>query len=145
MIATTARVISADNGTALVEPTMESGCGGCKASSSCAVSGLGKYFSNNRQAIAVRCDASVHAGDQLHMTMNEGDFIKAGMLVYLLPSVFIIIGAGCAASLDFGDAGALAGAVLGFVGGLLIVRLIGWTPNMTVRKQKNLFNEGDTP
>lgn len=145
MIETTARVISSGNGTALVEPTMESGCGGCKASSTCAVSGLGKYFSNNRQAISVRCDAGVRAGDQLHMAMNEGDFIKAGMLVYLLPSVFIIIGAGIAASLDFGDAGALAGAALGFVSGLLIVRFVGWKPNMIVRNQNNLFNEGETP
>jgi sigma-E factor negative regulatory protein RseC len=141
MIATSARVISIVDGTASVEPTTQSGCGGCKSSSSCAVSGLGKYFSNKRQAIFVQCDASVHAGDELHMTMSEGDFLKAGALAYLLPSLFTIMGAGFAATLGFKDAGAVVGAALGFAGGLLLVRLINWVPRMTVSQ----FNEGDTP
>jgi sigma-E factor negative regulatory protein RseC len=145
MIKTSARVISADNGTVLVEPTTESGCGGCKTSSTCAVSGLGKYFSNNRKAIAVRCDSSVRAGDVLHLTMSEVDFLKAGILVYLLPSLLTIIGAGIAAMLDYGDVGAVAGAALGFVSGLLLVRLLAWAPRMTVRQVNGLFNEGDTP
>ena len=143
MIATSARVITVANGTAQVEPTAQSGCGGCKTSSSCAVSGLGKYFSNNRKAISVQCDASIRAGDELHMTMSEADFLKAGVLAYLLPSLFTIIGAGLATTLGYKDAGAVAGAVLGFASGLLLVRLIAWKPRMTVSQVT--FNEGDTP
>jgi sigma-E factor negative regulatory protein RseC len=143
MIATSARVISIVDGTARVEPTAQSGCGGCKTRSSCAVSGLAKYFSNTRQTIEVQCDAQVRAGDELHMTMSEGDFLKAGVLAYLLPSLFTIAGAGFAASLEYKDAGAVVGAALGFAGGLLLVRLINWAPNMTVARTK--FNEGDTP
>ncbi|MDO8206650.1 MAG: SoxR reducing system RseC family protein [Gallionella sp.] len=143
MIATSARVITSTNGIAQVEPTAQFGCGGCKTSSSCAVSGLGKYFSNNRKAIAVSCDASVRAGDELHMTMSEADFLKAGVLAYLLPSLFTIAGAGLAATLGYKDAGAVVGAALGFASGLLLVRLIAWVPRMTVSQVT--FNEGDTP
>ncbi|MFA6972609.1 MAG: SoxR reducing system RseC family protein [Gallionella sp.] len=145
MIATSARVITIANGTAQVEPTAQSGCGGCKTSSSCAVSGLGKYFSNNRKTIEVKCDASVRAGDELHMTMSEADFLKAGVLAYLLPSLFTIIGAGLAATLNDSDVGAVAGAALGFASGLLLVRLLAWVPRMTVRQVNGLFNEGDAP
>ena len=145
MIATSARVISADNGTVLVEPTAQSGCGGCKVSSTCGVSGLWKYFSKNRKAIVVRCDSTVRAGDELHFTMNEIDFLKAGLLAYLLPSLLTIIGAGSAATLDFGDVGAVAGAAFGLVSGLLLVRLIAWTPRMTVHQANGLFNEGEAP
>jgi positive regulator of sigma E activity len=110
---------------------------------------LGKYFSANRNAIAVRCDASVSAGDELQLSMSESDFLKAGLLAYLLPSVLTIIGAGLAASLDFGDAGAVLGAVSGFVGGMLIVKLLAWKPHMKVRQVQvslnSLFNEGETP
>jgi sigma-E factor negative regulatory protein RseC len=109
------------------------------------VSGLGKYFSNNRKAISVQCDATVRAGDELHMTMSEVDFFKAGVLAYLLPSLFTIVGAGLAATLAYGDAGAVAGAVLGFASGLLLVRAINWVPRMTVRQVNGLFNEGDAP
>ena len=141
MIATSARVISIVDGTAKVEPTLESGCGGCRSSSACAVSGLGKYFSNKRQAITVQCDAAVNAGDELQVTMSEGDFLKAGLLAYLLPSLFTIIGAGLAATLGYQDAGAVVGAVLGFAGGMLLVRLINWVPHMTVSQA--MFNKGE--
>lgn len=143
MIATSARVISVVNGTAQVESTAQSGCGGCKTKSSCAVSGLGKYFSNNRKAIAVSCDASIRAGDELQVTMSEVDFLKAGVLAYLLPSLFTIFGAGLAATLEYKDAGAVVGAALGFASGMSLVRLINWKPRMTVSQAT--FNEGDTP
>lgn len=143
MIATSARVIAVANGNASVEPTAQSACSGCRTSSSCAVSGLGKYFSNNRQTITVRCDAEVLPGDELQVTMSEADFLKAGVLAYLLPSLFTIIGAGLAATLEYKDAGTVVGALLGFVSGLLLVRLINWAPSMTVARVT--FNEGDTP
>ena len=134
MIETTARVVSCDNGTALVEPTAQSGCGGCQSRSVCGVSGLGKYFSGNRKAIEVKCDANVRAGDELQLSMSEGDMLKAGLLAYLLPSVLTITGAGIAAMLGYGDVGAVAGAVSGFAGGMLIVKLLGWKPGMTAHQ-----------
>lgn len=145
MISTSARVIAIANGMAQLAPTVQSGCGGCKTKSSCAVSGLGQYFSSNRQAIVVPGDETVRAGDELHMTMSEADFLKAGLLAYLLPSVFTIVGAALADNFAFGDAGAVAGALSGFAGGLLLVKVINWAPHMTVRRINGLFNEGDTP
>jgi sigma-E factor negative regulatory protein RseC len=132
MISTSARVISIVDGTAKVAPTAKSACTSCRTSSSCGISGLGKYFSGNREAISVECDASVRPGDELQVLMSETDFLKAGLLAYLMPSLLTITGAALAAS--FGDVGAVAGAALGFVFGMLLVRLINWTPNMTVGK-----------
>lgn len=135
MIETTARVVSADNGTILVEPSNESGCGGCKSRSVCGLSGLGKYFSGNRKAIEVRCDASVRAGDELQLSMSEGDMLKAGLLAYLLPSVLALVGAGIAASFGLGDVGAVFGAAAGIALGLLLGRLTGWVPHMVMHKR----------
>lgn len=143
MIETSVRVVSVADGMVSVAPDEQSGCGGCRSRSSCAVSGLGRYFSNNRQAILVRCDAKVLPGDELYMAMSEADFLKAGVLAYLLPSVFTIAGSGILAALGYGDVGAVAGAALGFFGGLLLVRSIGWVPGMTVSQTKH--NKGDTP
>jgi sigma-E factor negative regulatory protein RseC len=135
MIETTARVVSISNGTAQIDPTTTSGCGGCKSRNSCGVSGLGKYFSNTRKSIEVECDASIHAGDELQLSMSEGDLLKAGLLVYLLPVVFALIGAGGASSIGFGDIGAVLGMSLGFVIGLLLARLSGWAPNLVAQKK----------
>jgi len=144
MIATSARVISSSNGIAHVEPSMESGCGGCKSRSSCGVSGLGKYFSGNRKTIEVKCDASIRAGDELQLSMSEGDLLKAGLLAYLLPSVLALVVAGIAASLDFGDAGAVLGAGVGFALGFLLARLSGWVPRITVQHKNENFSKGET-
>ena len=102
MIETTARVVSISNGIAQIDPTTTSGCGGCKSRNSCGVSGLGKYFSNTRKSIQVNCDQNIRAGDELQLSMSEGDLLKAGLLVYLLPVVFALIGAGGASSIGFG-------------------------------------------
>lgn len=139
MIETSARVISSANGTVLVEPAIESGCGGCKSRSSCGVSGLGKYFSTNRKAIAVRCDANVSAGDELQLSMSEGDLIKAGLLAYLLPCVFSLIGAGVSSSLGLGDASAALSAGVGMAAGFVSGRLTGWVPRIDVNKTRAAF------
>jgi sigma-E factor negative regulatory protein RseC len=144
MIETSARVVSSENGTVMVEPSAESGCGGCHSHSVCGVSGLGKYFSGNRKAIPVKCDASVRAGDELQLSMSEGDMLKAGLLAYLLPSVLALAGAGIAAANGQGDAGAVLGAAAGVAVGLLLGRLTGWVPHM-VAQRKNEFTKGDTP
>lgn len=136
MIETTARVVSSDNGTVMVQPSTQSGCGGCGSRSVCGVSGLGKYFSGNRKAIAVKCDANVHAGDELQLSMNEGDMIKAGLLAYLLPSVLALIGASVAAAYGWGDVGAVLGAAAGVAVGLLAGRLTGWVPRMQAQRKE---------
>jgi sigma-E factor negative regulatory protein RseC len=133
MIETTARVVTAENGTVMVEPSTQSGCGGCASRSSCGVSGLGKYFSHNRKAIAVQCDANVRAGDELQLSMSEGDLLKAGLMAYLLPSVLALVGAGIAASFGLGDVGAVFGAAAGIALGFLLGRLTGWVPKMSVK------------
>jgi len=136
MIETTARVVSTDNGTILVEPSNESGCGGCKSRSVCGVSGLGKYFSGNRKAIEVHCDSIVRTGDELQLSMSEGDMLKSGLLAYLLPSVLALAGAGAGASLGLGDIGAVLGAASGVAVGLLLGRLSGWVPHMYANLKK---------
>jgi sigma-E factor negative regulatory protein RseC len=136
MIETTARVVSSDNGTVMVQPSTQSGCGGCGSRSVCGVSGLGKYFSGNRKAIAVKCGANVHVGDELQLSMSEGDMLKAGLLAYLLPSVLALIGASAAAAYGWGDVGAVLGAAAGVAVGLLIGRLTGWVPHMEAQRKE---------
>ncbi|MGC2165188.1 MAG: SoxR reducing system RseC family protein [Gallionella sp.] len=143
MITNTARVIATNNGIASLAPTSRSGCGGCQQSSACAVSGLGKYISLNRKPVALPCEANVQPGDELQLSMSESDFLKTGMLVYLLPTVLTLLGAGLAASLGFDDVGAVIGAGSGFFGGLLLVRLIAWQPQIVIHQTEIEINQGD--
>lgn len=136
MIETSARVVSASDGTVMVEPSTQSGCGGCQSRNVCGVSGLGKYFSHNRKAIAVKCDANVRAGDELQLSMSEGDLLKAGLMAYLLPSVLALVGAGVAAAFGLGDVGAMLGAASGMAVGFLLGRWTGWVPQMHAQRKE---------
>ena len=134
MISAPVRVVSSADGIAQVEPTEKSGCGACTSSGSCGVSGLGKYFSHSRKTIAVRCDANVRAGDELQLSMSEGDLLKAGLLAYLLPTVLALTGAGIGAAFGLGDVGAVLGAANGMAAGFLLGRWTGWAPQMSAKK-----------
>ena len=136
MISAPVRVISAADGVAHVESAAQSGCGGCQSRNSCGVSGLGKYFSSTRKAIAVKCDSDVRAGDELQLSLSEGDMLKAGLLAYLLPSVLALVGAGVAAGYGFGDVVAVFGAGMGMAVGFLLGRLSGWVPQMHAQRKE---------
>jgi sigma-E factor negative regulatory protein RseC len=138
-------VVSTDNGKILIEADTQSSCGGCKSRSVCGVSGLGKYFSNTRKAIEVQCDNDVRAGDELQLSMDEGDLLKAGLLAYLLPSVLALVGAAVAAAYGLGDIGAVLGAAAGVAIGLLIGRVTGWVPAMIAQRKNQTFSKGETP
>lgn len=138
MISAPVRVISVADGKAQVEPTGQSGCGGCASRSVCGVSGLAKYFSGGRKPVEVQCATTVRAGDELQLQMEEGELLRAGMLAYLLPSLFAVGGAAVATLSGYGDAAAVLGAACGIAAGLLLARLVRWSP-LTVAEKKESF------
>jgi sigma-E factor negative regulatory protein RseC len=136
MIETRTRVITAAGGTAWVQTTEDSGCGGCGARSSCAVSGLSKYFARHQRSIPVACDSSVRAGDDLMVTVSESDLLKAGLMAYLLPAVLAVLGASLAALNGLGDAGTAGGMAAGVILGLLSARLLAGTSKLRARSNR---------
>lgn len=123
MIETKVRVLQAGDGMAWVEPTEQNGCGACQAKSTCAISGLGKFFSNRRQPIQVRAD-DAHTGQQFTVAMQESDFLKVGLVTYLIPSLLAVVGASIASANGMGDAWSAIGMALGFLVGLLPASLL---------------------
>lgn len=140
MISTPVRVIAVQDRVAQVEATAQSGCGGCASREACGVSGLGKYFSARRKAVAVPCDGTLRAGDEVQLLMDDGDLLKAGLLAYLLPCVLAVVGAALLSAQ--GDAAAALGAAGGAVAGGLLARGSGWTPRVFVETSSI---KGETP
>ena len=145
MITTRIRVIRAANGTAWVQPTEDSGCGGCGARSSCAVSGLAKYFARHQRSIPLSCDRSVQAGDELVVAVSESELLRAGLMAYLLPAVLAVLGASLAALKGLGDAGTVGGMAAGVILGLLGARLLGGTSRLYARHKHVSIPEGEAP
>jgi sigma-E factor negative regulatory protein RseC len=133
MISAPVRVIAVKDRVAQVVPTEKSGCGGCASREACGVSGLGKYLSSRRKTIEVACSGQVRAGDELQLSLSEGDLLKAGLLAYLLPCVAAVTGAALAS--DYGDVGAVLGAAVGAAGGFVLARVSSWTPQVSAIKR----------
>lgn len=122
MIETKVRVLSTGRGMAWVEATEQNGCGACQAKSACAISGLGRFFSSRRQPIPV-CADGAQAGLEYTVAIEESDFLKAGLVAYLIPSLLAVVGAGIASANGLGDAWSVIGMALGFLLGMLFASL----------------------
>lgn len=152
MIETRVRVLHASRDIAWVEPTEQSGCGACQAKSACAVSGLGRFFSSRRQPIPVSSN-DARPGQQYTVAVQESDFLKAGLVAYLIPSVLAVVGAGIASSAGLGDAWSVIGMALGFLLGLLLASLLSGrlAPPIAMYASPQLIsesipsNQGETP
>jgi sigma-E factor negative regulatory protein RseC len=143
MIETKTRIVSIVDGTAWVKPTEDSGCGGCGSRSSCAVSGLAKYFSRHQKLVPVPCDASARPGDELTVAVPDGDLLKAGLLAYLLPAALGVFGAALGASYGLGDPGAVVGMAGGVALGLLTARLVSRKSRLRTGRTTNSISQGD--
>lgn len=148
MIETKVRVLTAGHGMAWVEPTEQNGCGACQAKSACAVSGLGKFFSSRRQPIQV-CADDMRPGQQYTMAMHESDFLKVGLVTYLIPALSAVLGASIASANGMGDAWSVIGMALGFLVGLLPASLLSTrlTPPLAMHATPESIplNQGETP
>ncbi len=144
MIEAKVRVVSSRDGEMQVISTESSGCGGCGSRNVCGVSGLAKYFAGGRKPVAVSCSANVQPGQELHMQMQEGDLLKAGVMAYLVPSLFAIAGAALVTQMGYGDAWSVLGALGGVALGLLLIRVFHWKPTFTATSTHSI-QEGETP
>jgi sigma-E factor negative regulatory protein RseC len=129
MIETRVRVTAAGEGMAWVAASAESGCGACQAQSTCGISGLGKFMSNRRPDLPIgQCDAK--AGDELLLSIDEAELVRAGLFAYLLPAVLAVTAAALADTLGVDDLASLAAALAGLGAGLLIARHLAPKPRM---------------
>lgn len=148
MIETRVRVIRADQDTAWVEPTEQGGCEACQTKAACGLSnvtsGLGRYFSHRRRAIPV-CVANARPGEHLTVVMSEADFLKAGVLAYLLPTLLAVAGAAGVSISGAGDAWTALGMALGFAAGILLANRLARPLPLAVGTDPLSSNQGEAP
>jgi sigma-E factor negative regulatory protein RseC len=106
---------------ALVELCGDASCGQCGSRHACGVSmddGRGPKLFRLPNIIGAR------AGDRVMLTVPAGAVLKAAALSYLIPVLAALAGA-AAGNAWYGDPGALLGAGLGLVVGMILLRLAG--------------------
>jgi len=117
------------------------GCSSCSQSSGC---GIGKMASG-RTATLLTLPASpgIKAGDQVSIALPENRLTLSALFGYLFPAFAMLFGAWLGATVDGSDGATAIGAIAGFLGALLVLRiLVGLVPGlMSVPKLDLLVNE----
>lgn len=110
-----------DGGFALVELCSDASCGQCGSRHACGVSmddGRGPKLFRLPNTIGAK------AGDRVMLTVPAGAVVKAAALSYLVPVLTALAGAATGTAWQ-GDLGALAGAGVGLLAGLTLLRVAG--------------------
>lgn len=105
------------------------GCSSCGHGSSC---GIGKLASGRPTTLlTVPVQEDVKVGDRVGITLPERQLSWSACLGYLFPAFAMLLGAGFGAALGGSDGATALGAMLGFLGALVIARIaIGFLPGV---------------
>lgn len=98
MIEENATVVSATAGRVLIESFRTSACGQCQARQSCGQKAISEWASSKMTQLEIENPngLSVGAGDKVVVGIDEGSFLKASALMYLLPLGLMLIFGGLA-------------------------------------------------
>lgn len=117
-----ATVVSWQNGEAVVSCDVTSSCNSCASRSGCGSRILNKLGPQNSHSIIVACDRPLVVGQKVELGIAESSLLGSALLVYMSPLVGLFAVAALFQVLFATDIAAMAGALLGGVGGFLLAK-----------------------
>ena len=73
--------------------------------------------------LKVRSDLKLHQGDQVTLGISEASLVRSALLVYIVPLLFMFAAAFSTHALNISEPWIIFAAVVGFLAGILWVRL----------------------
>lgn len=108
--------------TATLEIERKTACGLCGKTRGCGNSIWGKLFAHQSTAFKAQNRINAKVGDSVIVGINERALLKSALLLYILPLVTMMIGAILMNEFMHNNAGAIMGALIGLVLGLIWVK-----------------------
>jgi sigma-E factor negative regulatory protein RseC len=105
------------------------GCSSCAQKSGC---GIGKTASGRAATLlAFEVGTDMRVGDQVRIVLRESRLTLSALFGYLFPAIAMLLGAWFGASADGSDGATAIGAIGGFFGALLLLRVaVGVFPGL---------------
>ena len=132
MLTETGRVVAVESGWLWVETVRKSTCGSCAAAKGCGHGILHSLGDGSRHHLRVSTGAfpedRFRVDDEVCIAIPERLLLDSAFIVYGAPLLTTLGGAALFSGLipQASDMEAVAGAALGFVGGIILVRLHAW-------------------
>ena len=135
MLETRAIVVKIEGQHALVQSNQGNGCDQCNGKG-CGTGKLSGLFCNKPRHFQVDNQINAGVGDEVIVSVAEGAVLRGIGLVYLLPLLLLVIGAGIGSALTTQlaqrDGYAAAGSLIGLVGGFALSK---WIVSRQARQQ----------
>ena len=130
MVTESGRVVAVETDSVWVETLQQSTCNSCAVQKGCGQSLLNKWHAGRPNHIRVLLRdqrASTYViGDRVDIAVPDEVILKGSLIVYILPLIGLLLGAGSAAALVAGsEFAAILGAMIGFLAGACLVRWHG--------------------
>lgn len=109
-------------GRALVRTQRKSACQSCQLETSCGQGLLTKVGSERAMEIWVDNFLDARPGQIISLSVPDEGLFKASALMFLLPLIFMLAGAGIALSVFSGDVPSIVGGVIGLFLGFTVAR-----------------------
>lgn len=93
MIEELATVAEVKDGKIWLETEIKSTCSSCVQSNSCGTSVIAKAFSGKKNLIGLDFDGHAKIGQQVLLAIEESAVLNASILVYLVPTIILLISA----------------------------------------------------
>ncbi len=126
MITESATIVEIENERVRVEVRSSSGCSSCSAKAGCGNGILDRWLNPTRilwVATNPEFSASSTLGDQILIGVEEGAFVKNALLLYMLPLLAFLLGAGLGHQFQ-GDFASVLCGILGLILGSSLVRYL---------------------
>lgn len=118
-------VLAVDTDGVWVATQRKTTCGSCSVKAACG-QGILNSLSADKQphTIKVRSDLQLREGDQVTLGVSENALVRSAFLVYMLPLLAMLASAIAVSTLEVSEPWVILAGVLGFVGGVTIVRFL---------------------
>jgi sigma-E factor negative regulatory protein RseC len=127
MITETGRVVAVEPDCLWVETIQQSTCGSCAVKKGCGHSLLNEVGAGRRNHLRVLLNGQLAGhyciNDQVEISIPERVLVQGALVVYLVPLIGLLAGAILVSQWWPGDVAAFIGSVVGFVMGIILVKL----------------------
>ncbi len=125
MIEEIATVIKTDSSGVWLQTKVSSSCQSCTASDSCTSGVVAKAMTRRDYQFFLPNHSDLLPGQQVRIGISDGVLLKSALLVYLLPLVGFMTGAGCGVLWQLSEGWQLLLAVLMGAVAMLLARVAG--------------------
>jgi len=123
MIKEWATVVSWQNGEAVLKCDVKTSCSSCASRAGCGTRVLNKLGPQTEHLLTVQSEKPLVAGQKVELGIAEKSLLGSALLVYMSPLAGLFVMGGLFQWFFTTDIAAMAGALLGGIGGFMLARI----------------------